>query len=42
MEYMGNKEYWDEKFANRNDTLLSPEKSLMIVLDTLKKGIFLT
>lgn len=25
MEYMGNKEYWDEKFAKREDNLLSPE-----------------
>lgn len=29
MQYMGDKEYWDEKFANRNDNQLNPEKSIV-------------
>lgn len=32
MEYMGNKEYWDDKFANRSNNPLSPEKSMMKTL----------
>ena len=38
MEYMGNKEYWEEKFANRSDNPLSPEKSLIENFKYLKKG----
>lgn len=38
MEYMGNKEYWEDKFANRSDNLLSPEKSLIDNFTYLKKG----
>lgn len=38
MEYMGNKEYWEDKFANRSDNPLSPEKSLIENFEYLKKG----
>jgi 2-polyprenyl-3-methyl-5-hydroxy-6-metoxy-1,4-benzoquinol methylase len=41
MEYMGNKKYWDEKFANRSDNPLSPEKSLVDNVDYFKKGTIL-
>ncbi len=41
MEYMGNKEYWNEKFANRNDNPLSPEKSVVENIDYFKKGTVL-
>ena len=38
MEYIGNKEYWDEKFENRSDKLLNPEKSLVDNIKYFKKG----
>lgn len=38
MEYMGNKEFWDNKFADRNDTLMKPEKSLLENISYFKKG----
>lgn len=38
MEYMGNKEYWEDKFGNRSDNPLSPEKSLIENFTYLKKG----
>lgn len=38
MDYMGNKEYWNEKFYNRGDSLLSPEKSLVDNIDYFKAG----
>jgi 2-polyprenyl-3-methyl-5-hydroxy-6-metoxy-1,4-benzoquinol methylase len=38
MEYMGNKEFWDDKFASRGDKLLSPEKSLSENITCFKKG----
>lgn len=38
MEYMGNKEYWDDKFANRNDKPLSPEKSVVENIGYFKMG----
>ncbi|WP_010239037.1 class I SAM-dependent methyltransferase [Clostridium arbusti] len=38
MEYIGNKEYWDEKFSNRSDKPLSPEKSLVENINCFKKG----
>ncbi len=38
MEYMGNKEYWDSKFAVRGDIPLQPEKSLLENISCLKKG----
>ena len=41
MEYMGDKKYWDEKFANRSDNPLSPEKSLVDNVDYFKKGTIL-
>ncbi|MCY6483898.1 methyltransferase domain-containing protein [Clostridium aestuarii] len=41
MEYMGNKEYWDDKFANRNDNPLSPEKSIVENVVYFKKGTIL-
>lgn len=41
MEYMGNEEYWDEKFIKRNDKLLNPEKSLVDSIGFLKKGTIL-
>lgn len=37
MEYMGNEEYWDEKFANRSDNPLSPEKSIVDNIEYFKK-----
>lgn len=41
MEYMGNKKYWDDKFANRGDNPLSPEKSLVENIEYFKKGTIL-
>lgn len=41
MEYMGNKNYWDEKFSNRSDKLLNPEKSLVQSIKHFKKGTVL-
>ncbi|KGK90169.1 methyltransferase domain-containing protein [Clostridium sp. HMP27] len=41
MEYMGNEEYWDEKFANRSDNPLSPEKSIVDNIKYFKKGTIL-
>lgn len=38
MEYMGNKEYWNEKFSNRGEKLLSPEISLVDNINFFKKG----
>lgn len=38
MEYIGNKEYWDDKFTNRSDKLLSPEKSIVENIGYFKKG----
>ena len=38
MEYMGNKEYWDEKFIQRSDKPLSPEGTLVDNIDFFKKG----
>lgn len=38
MEYMGNKKYWDDKFASRSDNPLSPEKSLVENIVYFKKG----
>ena len=38
IRYMGNKEYWDEKFANRGDNLLSPEKAVVENIEYFKKG----
>lgn len=41
MEYMGNEEYWDEKFANRSENPLSPEKSIVDNIEYFKKGTVL-
>ncbi|MFD3157974.1 class I SAM-dependent methyltransferase [Haloimpatiens sp. FM7330] len=38
MEYMGDKQYWDEKFEQRSDKPLNPEKSLVENIKYLKKG----
>ncbi|MSU00851.1 class I SAM-dependent methyltransferase [Tissierella sp. DSM 105185] len=38
MEYMGNKEYWDERFKQRNDKPLSPEGVLIDNINCFKKG----
>ncbi len=38
MEYMGNKEFWEDKFANRGDKLFNPEKSLVEHIKYLKEG----
>lgn len=38
MEYMGNEQFWDYKFAVRSDNLLNPEKSLIENIGYLKKG----
>jgi len=35
---MGNKEYWDDKFENRSDKPLSPEKSIIENVGYFKKG----
>lgn len=41
MEYMGNKDYWDEKFTNRDDKPLSPEKSIVENIMYFKNGSIL-
>lgn len=41
MEYMGDKEYWDKKFAIRSDNPLSPEKSIVDNIEYFKKGTIL-
>lgn len=38
MEYMGNREFWDDKFSGRSDEPLSPEKSLIENIAYFKKG----
>lgn len=38
MEYMGNKKYWDEKFANRGDKPLSAEKSVVENIRYFRNG----
>ncbi|MGK0467269.1 class I SAM-dependent methyltransferase [Clostridium sp.] len=38
MDYMGNKQYWDDKFENRDDKLLSPEKSVVDNIGYFKVG----
>lgn len=35
---MGNKGYWDEKFANRSDKLLNPERSVVENVTYFKAG----
>ncbi|WP_250674426.1 methyltransferase domain-containing protein (plasmid) [Paraclostridium ghonii] len=41
MEYMGNKEFWNDKFKNREDSILSPEKSIVENINYFKKGSIL-
>jgi len=41
MEYMGNKEFWDDKFTNRSDNPLKPEKSVIENIMHFKKGSIL-
>lgn len=41
MEYMGNEEYWDEKFANRSDNPLSAEESVIENIEYFKTGTVL-
>jgi 2-polyprenyl-3-methyl-5-hydroxy-6-metoxy-1,4-benzoquinol methylase len=41
MEYMGNKEYWNDKFSNRCDNPLSPEQSLVENMIYFNKGTVL-
>lgn len=38
MEYMGNRQYWDEKFEQRSNKPLSPEKSLVENIKYFNKG----
>lgn len=38
MYYIGNEEYWNKKFSNRSDILLSPEKSIVENIGCFKKG----
>jgi 2-polyprenyl-3-methyl-5-hydroxy-6-metoxy-1,4-benzoquinol methylase len=38
MEYMGNKEFWDEKFASRGNQLMNPEPALVENIQYLKRG----
>lgn len=38
MEFIGNKNYWDEKYINREDKPLSPEKSLVEYVNYFKNG----
>ena len=41
MEYMGNKEYWEDKFVNRSNNPLNPEKAVIENLKYLKEGSIL-
>lgn len=41
MEYMGDKQYWDEKFISRNDYILNPEQSLVDNVSYFKKDTIL-
>ncbi len=38
MDYMGNKEYWDDKFDKRSNNPLSPEISLVENIACFKQG----
>jgi len=38
MEYMGNEKYWNEKFTNRINKLLSPERSVVENIAAFKMG----
>lgn len=41
MNYMGDKEYWNDKFTKRSDKPLMPEKSLVDNINYFKKGTVL-
>jgi tellurite methyltransferase len=41
MEFIGNKDYWDKKYASRSDTPLSPEQSLVENISYFKCGTVL-
>lgn len=41
MEYMGNKEFWNEKFAGRGDNPLNPEEALVENIFYFKQGTVL-
>lgn len=41
MDYIGGQQYWDEKFSNRSDMPLEPEKSLVENIKYFKKGTVL-
>ena len=38
MNYMGNSQFWDEKFESRSNKVLNPEHSIVQRLDLLKPG----
>ena len=38
MEYIGNEKYWDDKFVNRENKPLNPEKSIVENISYFKKG----
>lgn len=38
MDFIGNKEYWEEKFSSRGDKCLSPEESVVENIECFKKG----
>lgn len=38
MQYMGNEEYWDEKFIQRSDKPLNPESLLVNNINYFKSG----
>ncbi len=41
MKYIGDRHYWDEKFENKSDKPLSPEKSIIENMEYFKKGTVL-
>jgi len=41
VEYIGTRKYWDEKFANRGDNPLDPEKAIVENILYFKKGTVL-
>ncbi len=41
MNYIGDKHYWNEKFENRSDKPLRPEKSIIENIEYFKKGTVL-
>lgn len=41
MKYMGDKEFWDDKFLSRGDKLLKPEEALVKSIEYFKNGTVL-